>query len=71
MLFYVLVEHKSYPDRWTMLLLLRYMVRIWDKEIAQNKELKTLPSIVPVVFYHGTRRWKLPLNMFPLAYIRN
>ena len=44
-----------------MLQLLRYMVRIWDKEIAQNIGLKTLPAIVPVVFYHGTRRWKLPL----------
>ena len=53
-LIYILVEHKSYPDRWTVFQLLKYMVRIWER--------KTLPSIIPVIFYHGTRRWRLPLN---------
>ena len=53
-LIYILVEHKSYPDRWTLFQLLKYMVRIWER--------KTLPSIIPVIFYHGTRRWRLPLN---------
>jgi predicted transposase/invertase (TIGR01784 family) len=57
-----LVEHKSYPYRWTILQLLRYMVRIWEKELAQNKALKILPSIIPMIFYHGTRRWKQPLE---------
>ncbi|HOU93774.1 MAG TPA: Rpn family recombination-promoting nuclease/putative transposase, partial [Polyangiaceae bacterium] len=27
---YVLFEHKSGPDRWTVLQVLRYMVRIWE-----------------------------------------
>ena len=58
---YFLVEHKSQPSRWTILQLLRYMVRIWDKELAQNKKLRKLPPIIPMVFYHGTRRWKQPL----------
>jgi len=58
---YFLVEHKSHPSRWTILQLLRYMVRIWDKELAQNKRLKKLPPIIPMVFYHGARRWKQPL----------
>ena len=58
---YFLVEHKSQPSRWTILQLLRYMVRIWDKELAQDKKLKKLPPIIPMVFYHGARRWKQSL----------
>jgi predicted transposase/invertase (TIGR01784 family) len=58
---YFLVEHKSYPSRWTILQLLRYMVRIWDKELAQNKKLKKLPPIIPMIFYHGAGGWKHPL----------
>ena len=58
---YFLVEHKSYSSRWTILQILRYMVRIWEKELAQNKKLKRLPPIIPMVFYHGMGRWKQPL----------
>ncbi len=61
-LVYILVEHKSYPYRWTMLRLLAYMVRIWEKERAQNKRRKKLPPIIPVIFYHGSRQWKPPLD---------
>ena len=61
-LIYILVEHKSYPDRWTVFQLLKYMVRIWERERSQHGKSKTLPSIIPVIFYHGTRRWRLPLN---------
>jgi predicted transposase/invertase (TIGR01784 family) len=59
---YFLVEHKSQPSRWTLLQLLRYMVRIWDKELARNKKLKKLPPIIPMIFYHGARRWNQPLD---------
>jgi predicted transposase/invertase (TIGR01784 family) len=58
---YFLVEHKSQPSRWTILQLLRYMVRIWDRELAHNKRLKKLPPIIPMIFYHGGRRWRQPL----------
>jgi len=61
-LIYILVEHKSYPDRWTVFQLLKYMVRIWERERGQHGKRKTLPSIIPVIFYHGTREWRLPLN---------
>jgi len=61
-LIYILVEHKSYPDRWTLFQLLKYMVRIWERERSHHGKRKTLPPIIPVIFYHGTRRWRLPLN---------
>ena len=61
-LIYVLVDHKSYPDRWAVLQLLVYMVRIWEHELSQHKKLKKLPCLIPVVFYHGARKWVYPLN---------
>jgi predicted transposase/invertase (TIGR01784 family) len=61
-LVYILIEHKSYPYRWTVLKMLAYMVRIWEKMIAHNQRLKALPPIIPVIFYHGSRRWTLPLD---------
>jgi predicted transposase YdaD len=33
-LLYVLLEHKSEVDRWTLLQLLCYMLRIWERYLA-------------------------------------
>jgi predicted transposase/invertase (TIGR01784 family) len=59
-LIYILVEHKSYPDRWTLLQLLKYMVRIWEKK--KQERSKTLPVIIPMIFYHGKKRWRYPIR---------
>ena len=61
-LIYILVEHKSHPYRWTVFQLLKYMVRIWEKEITLNSKQKKLPPIIPLIFYHGRRKWKFPLD---------
>ena len=61
-LVYILIEHKSYPYRWTVLKLLAYMVRIWEKLLAQNQRMKVLPPIIPMIFYHGSRQWTFPLD---------
>ena len=55
---YLLVEHKSYSDKLTPLQLLRYMVKIWDREIGSIGGGK-LPMIIPFVFYHGKSEWRL------------
>jgi predicted transposase/invertase (TIGR01784 family) len=60
-LIYILVDHKSYPDRWTVFQLLNYMVRVWERELSEIRKLKKLPCIIPVVFYHGARKWTYPL----------
>ena len=62
LLIYILVEHKSYPYRWTVFQLLKYMVRIWEKWLAQNSKIRKLPPIIPMIFYHGSKKWRLPLN---------
>lgn len=56
---YLLVEHKSHPDTWVPLQLLRYQVRIWELHRKQHPK-KPLPPILPLVLYHGQPRWQGP-----------
>ena len=54
-----LLEHKSSPEKKTVLQLLKYLIRIWDKEYDNEKEL---PLVLPVVFYHGSSDWNQPVK---------
>jgi hypothetical protein len=36
------------------------MVRIWEKK--KQERSKTLPVIIPMIFYHGKNRWRYPLR---------
>jgi len=36
--------------------LLKYMVKIWEKELRSEKKL---PVIIPIVVYHGQKRWEV------------
>jgi predicted transposase/invertase (TIGR01784 family) len=56
-LVYILFEHKSNPDEWVALQLLRYEVRIW--EIERRNGAEKLPLIFPLVFYHGREKWNV------------
>lgn len=56
-LVYVLWEHKSEVDKWTLLQLLRYMVRIWEKCLAQKPAPSKLPPIIPVIIHHSETGW--------------
>ena len=51
---YLLIEHKSYSDKPVILQLLKYMVKIWEKELQAEKKLSV---IIPIVVYHGQNRW--------------
>lgn len=62
---YLLLEHKSYPDRWTVFQLLRYVVRIWER--ALEKKPARLPAIVPLVVYHGEKRWEATWDLRALV----
>lgn len=60
---YFLFEHKSYPDRWSLLQLLRYEVQIWEQELKSARDDKRplksfkLTPILPLLVYHGEREW--------------
>jgi hypothetical protein len=61
-LIYVLVEHKSTPDKDVVLQLLNYMGAIWRQ---QRRRRRKPAAILPVVLYHGRRRWHAPLSFHP------
>jgi predicted transposase/invertase (TIGR01784 family) len=52
---YILLEHKSSPDKWVALQLLRYLVQFWEK--MRRDGVKRLPFVFPMVFYHGKNHW--------------
>ena len=65
---YVLLEHQSEPDRWMRWRLLRYCCRIWERDRTRNRRRLSLRPIVPMVLYHGPRRWSWPrefAELFP------
>ena len=61
-LVYLLFEHQSTPDRLMAYRLLRYLVRIWEHWCTEHPGKEVLPVIVPVVLYHGSRRWSAALS---------
>jgi predicted transposase/invertase (TIGR01784 family) len=61
----LLFEHKSYPEKYPHLQLLRYMNNVWHEEQKQNKPLSV---VISTVIYHGESTWK-KLSMF--AYFGN
>ena len=62
---YLLLEHKSGPDRWVAFQLLRYIVQFWERQRDQGCEW--LPQIIPIVFYHGRERWSAPRRLGELV----
>lgn len=50
-----LFEHKSSPDAFPHLQLLRYLLDAWQE---QHKQKQPLSPIVPIVVYHGLRKWR-------------
>lgn len=55
---YFLFEHKSYASSLTPVQLLKYMCQIWESKQIKEKQYP-LPVILPIVFYHGKRRWNI------------
>ncbi len=53
---YILFEHKSSPEKYIELQLLKYMLSLWEKDIEGGLELR---PIIPIVFYHGQSEWKV------------
>lgn len=57
---YLLFEHKSYLDDQVAFQLLRYMVKIWEKQI---REKKAKSQILPLVIYNGEKPWQIPTDL--------
>jgi predicted transposase/invertase (TIGR01784 family) len=66
-------EHKSSPERYPHLQLLRYILGAWEQ---QRKQKLPISPIIPIIVYHGKKKWKkrdlkdyfgvdLPENLLP------
>lgn len=64
---YILLEHKSTPDIWTLFQLLKYMVRIWEAQLVADPARTALAPIVPVVVYHGAHGWSVATEFSALV----
>ena len=62
-LVYLLFEHKSQSDPLTVLQLLSYLVRIWEK---RNRDGFAMCPIIPLVIYHGESAWSAAHSMSEL-----
>ena len=52
-----ILEHKTEGRIKIFIQFLKYMVQEWQKDIDEKKPLRI---IIPIVFYHGERDWKVP-----------
>lgn len=59
---YILFEHQSSPDPVMIFRLLCYMVNLWKEYREQHPKSKKLPVIIPLVLYHGKKKWNSPLH---------
>lgn len=51
----LLLEHKSYTEEHPHFQLNRYLLNLWESQLKQKQPLT---PILPIVVYHGKRRWK-------------
>ena len=56
---YIVFEHKSYADRFTLIQILNYCSVVWEACLKNREPLK---PIIPIIFYHGRQRCNLPLE---------
>ncbi|GAB6049891.1 Rpn family recombination-promoting nuclease/putative transposase [Hydrogenophilus islandicus] len=54
---YLLFEFQSKPDHWMALRLLVYIGLFYQELIRQNRHLRRLPPVLPIVLYNGEHRW--------------
>lgn len=64
---YVLVEHQSRTDPLMPFRMLRYVVRIWDRYLAEHPQAARLPAVVPLVVHHNRRPWSGPTDVLDLV----
>ena len=61
---YMLIEHKSHPEKHTALQVLGYIRGIWTLHLKQAS--RPLPVIVPLVLHHSPRPWPYSTDLLSL-----
>ena len=57
--FYFIIEHKSYPEKNSLLQVIGYCLATYEEDMQKNKKIK---PVIPIILYHGKNRWNLPEN---------
>lgn len=60
---YLLIEFQSSPDRFMALRFLNYLCLFYLDHLKLNPGLKTLPPVMPILLYNGTKNWTAPDNI--------
>ena len=60
---YCLIEAQVTPDYWIAFRLFKYILLLCERHI---KDKDKLPLICPLVFYHGSKKYDAPLNLWDL-----
>ena len=60
---YCLIEAQVNPDYWIAFRLFKYMLLLCERHI---KDKDKLPLICPLVFYHGSKKYDAPMNLWEL-----
>lgn len=63
---HLLFEHQSTPDPLMPLRCAEYAPRIWRRAIQEAPGAIRLRPLIPIVLYHGRRRWTAPRSLFEM-----
>ncbi|MDR2116441.1 MAG: Rpn family recombination-promoting nuclease/putative transposase, partial [Planctomycetaceae bacterium] len=82
---FILIELKTENDKWTIFQIVKYIVRIWDREFqAVESAAKApdateqakqqfrdflLPTIIPIIFHYGENKFTSPRELIELIRI--
>ncbi|MCU0721513.1 MAG: Rpn family recombination-promoting nuclease/putative transposase, partial [Pirellula sp.] len=62
----ILVDHKSSLDKYTVVQMLAYILRIWEHSI--ENDLPLVP-VIPWIIYNGVRHWTVPKSLAELIQV--
>ena len=54
---YFILEHKTEGKVKVFIQILKYMCFVWEEDVNANKPPRI---IIPIIFYHGKEKWKVP-----------
>jgi len=63
---FVLLEFQSYVDRFMAVRVLSYVTSFYLDYARDNKHVRKLPPVFPIVLYNGDRRWTAPTTLSAL-----
>ena len=63
---YILIEFQSTVDPFMALRVLNYLTNFYMDFLVNNKSVKKLPAVFPIVLYNGNAPWTAPVNLSAL-----